>query len=465
MKRIISGVLSLVTVLSLYACQPVSVKETVANTGNKALEKELVKVNTPGESKPADRRWQEELETKDGAVRIHVDAEINLPDQQQLSVVSCVPHYFTSDEVKHAVGLFYGDAKLYDNSLSDKDWLESEISKQKENLEYLKENGGYPQENGGEGPQPAPVEDPEEEIIWLEDMIAQLEADYEIVSEGESVITEIEMKGNGSGGESVSIRDGQTPPMEFYAYNDGENRENVIGAAMEYDVAGHDFSFTRPLQDTEQLDIAMPREEAERAALQTASDCGISECEIVAAGSTTADGQETYVFTLSRLIGGVPCVPVGDFVGTKAFGGDSGEDQEPWRQEKIQVMVNDKGVVGFKWECPPEMLETVNDDVAVKTYEEIIEIARMILPPQAEAEAPVDEKHREVTICEVTLSMMRVANTGSDNLYYYLPVWDFIGYHGESKDTGITEDHPAATRSFLTLNAVDGSVIDRGLGY
>ncbi len=37
-----------------------------------------------------------------------------------------------------------------------------------------------------------------------------------------------------------------------------------------------------------------------------------------------------------------------------------------------------------------------------------------------------------------------------------------MGYYGESMDTDINEDHPAALKSFLTLNAVDGSVIDRG---
>ncbi len=51
MKRIISVVLTLVTVLSLSACQSAAVKESAANTGIKALEKELVKVNTAGEEK------------------------------------------------------------------------------------------------------------------------------------------------------------------------------------------------------------------------------------------------------------------------------------------------------------------------------------------------------------------------------------------------------------------------------
>lgn len=88
-----------------------------------------------------------------------------------------------------------------------------------------------------------------------------------------------------------------------------------------------------------------------------------------------------------------------------------------------------------------------------------------ILPMQFAEEAFGDDAQKTVTISEVTLSMMRVAGLGEDNGYYYLPVWDFIGYYGEKMDTNITEEHPSVRKSFLTLNAVDGSVIDRGLGY
>lgn len=146
-------------------------------------------------------------------------------------------------------------------------------------------------------------------------------------------------------------------------------------------------------------------------------------------------------------------------------GADGREYKEPWRQENIQVVINDSGVVGFLWEYPPEILETVNDNVEIEAYDDIIETARTILPMQFAEEAFGDDAQKTVTISEVTLSMMRVAGLGEDNGYYYLPVWDFIGYYGEKMDTNITEEHPSARKSFLTLNAVDGSVIDRGLGY
>ena len=49
-----------------------------------------------------------------------------------------------------------------------------------------------------------------------------------------------------------------------------------------------------------------------------------------------------------------------------------------------------------------------------------------------------------------------------------VPVWDFFGtrkiesdYYGDNYSD--TTDDP--TWSYLTINAVDGSIIDRGLGY
>lgn len=52
-----------------------------------------------------------------------------------------------------------------------------------------------------------------------------------------------------------------------------------------------------------------------------------------------------------------------------------------------------------------------------------------------------------------------------------VPAWDFFGsYEGtykEGKEEGRSEDFRDTTRyeSYLTINAIDGSVIDRGLGY
>ena len=47
------------------------------------------------------------------------------------------------------------------------------------------------------------------------------------------------------------------------------------------------------------------------------------------------------------------------------------------------------------------------------------------------------------------------------NEYMYVPVWDFIG----TWKTDYYATEPGKEFTFLTINAIDGSIIDRGLGY
>jgi hypothetical protein len=73
-------------------------------------------------------------------------------------------------------------------------------------------------------------------------------------------------------------------------------------------------------------------------------------------------------------------------------------------------------------------------------------------------------------INRVELSMMRIAKPDSDE-YLVIPVWDFYGGSIEPTTSDDTDEECLNEltefygRSFLTINAIDGSVIDRKLGY
>lgn len=452
----------LTLVLTASSCQKTPDAPFVTNKTDGKLEETILSSDPPVENLKPEADWQEQLTSTDNNVTININAVVEAPEVNEIPVVSCVPHYFTLEEVKNTINLFYGDATLYDNSLSDQGWLETEIIKRKADLEYLKRNGEYPEEEGVDV-QPAPVTNLEEEIIWLEDMIAGLEVDYQAVSVQSSGIAEIKMKENDYGAETVNVRDGHTPPMQFYTFND----KNFNDAAMEYEVTGSDISSSTPLGTSEQLDIATSREEAERKALEAAYSCGISECKVMSAGTAQVGDQKSYVFTLGRLIDGVPCIPILNYEGTRSYGTDGKEYREPWKQENIQVVVNDKGVVGFLWEYPPEIRKVLNENVAVMPYDEIKEIAKSQLQrsqtaDQFELSQNVD---KTIEINKIVLNMMRVAEKDSPDSYYYLPVWDFLGGTVVSA-AEISEDAvPVSEKSFLTINAIDGSIVDRGLGY
>ena len=73
----------------------------------------------------------------------------------------------------------------------------------------------------------------------------------------------------------------------------------------------------------------------------------------------------------------------------------------------------------------------------------------------------------KVNISKAELGYMRVYDPGTDSRHGLLvPVWDFFGgfdIKGEEYESKNSGEH--SNQSFLTVNAVDGTVIDRGLGY
>ena len=68
-----------------------------------------------------------------------------------------------------------------------------------------------------------------------------------------------------------------------------------------------------------------------------------------------------------------------------------------------------------------------------------------------------------IEIKTVKLGLMRIKMKDTDT-YVLLPVWDFIGKWSQTDENGRTTTS-AEDVSFLTINAIDGSVVDRYLGY
>ena len=69
-------------------------------------------------------------------------------------------------------------------------------------------------------------------------------------------------------------------------------------------------------------------------------------------------------------------------------------------------------------------------------------------------------------INEVRLGYMRVREDGNAGEATMIPVWDFIGtrsitYEGEEA----AYDESSVFNSWITVNALDGTIIDRDLGY
>lgn len=431
------------------ACQPTPEKEAVVGKNDGILE-EAIHSQVPVEAEiHTEDRWYQELVSSDHSVEISIDAEVETPDVSNVPVLSIRPHFITDEEAATAVKTLMGDATLYEYTL-DRDIIMDAILSFRADVESLKRDGTYSPIHKGSGAGEK-AENPEDSIELYERKLAEAEKAYEEAEVGRTEITEFKLTRQDGGSDQLILMDGQDIPATFSAY---VNRNSNSSSITYENFHGNNYF----LAENQESKLKTTREEAEKKAISLVQKIGVDDVRVADTmiGSADTGGNNCYIISLERMVAGVPCTNIEEYNGTYAYGIDGAEYREPWYPESIEVLVDDTGVIGFEWENPPEILETLNEGVAMLTIEEMQKLAAEQLPRVISRNTVLGTQESKITINRMCLSMMRVAQKDSNELYYYLPVWDFMGGYG---------DTPVSQISFLTLNAIDGSVIDRGLGY
>jgi hypothetical protein len=126
--------------------------------------------------------------------------------------------------------------------------------------------------------------------------------------------------------------------------------------------------------------------------------------------------------------------------------------------EQIYVTVDGDKIHSFDWDYAYQTGETLAEDSTLLSFAEIMDIFGAVAPLSiASLESQGNNK---MTIHEIRLGYMPVRLKDRPEIWALRPVWDFFGsqtfgYHGN--------DYPGLT--LLTIDAIDGTVIDRDLGY
>lgn len=154
-------------------------------------------------------------------------------------------------------------------------------------------------------------------------------------------------------------------------------------------------------------------------------------------------------------------------------------DTVSWYLENILLDVGKDGVLCFAWTAPSTQPVVQQPQSALLPFEEIASIANTMLPevivgPKETPLTQLDqyngfETRMDVDITKVSLSLMRIRDKGFLQ-GTIVPVWDFWGtsdwYDAEPNAYGYQEKGMNYEfQPMLTLNAVDGTVVDRQLGY
>lgn len=173
-------------------------------------------------------------------------------------------------------------------------------------------------------------------------------------------------------------------------------------------------------------------------------------------------GAVGYGIPFERVVEGIPITYTHEEGLTLA----DGEDW-CWPYERFILTFDEKGFTDFQWRGPCTIEKVSNDTVFLLPFSEIQNVfEEMMVKVKSEEYEDTDIK---VTyqIHEIRLGYMRVREKGDASEGSLIPVWDFFGSESLQylEDEYNSSIEGIAYESQFTINAMDGTIIDRELGY
>lgn len=148
--------------------------------------------------------------------------------------------------------------------------------------------------------------------------------------------------------------------------------------------------------------------------------------------------------------------------------GVSGSDEQTiwnWAYEKMTLIVDDNSVKAMTWTAPYRLLDTVTSDTNMLPFSKVKDIfEKMILI----GNSYYTQIGADMNITEIRLGLMRITEQDNQTKGLLIPVWDFFGtltthYEENGEQKSHTLKEPGQV--WLTINAINGSIIDRSVGY
>jgi hypothetical protein len=156
-------------------------------------------------------------------------------------------------------------------------------------------------------------------------------------------------------------------------------------------------------------------------------------------------------------------------------------DRPFYKTELVKIRIAYDEIVEFIWESPAREISIEESNAELLLFDEIMDVFQENMMQIYDAEkisrdAPKNDGHEEyvntiekgfISINRIELCMERIPVEGDENLYKMIPVWKFFG--NETLKIKGLEDYttimPDNEHNYLTINAADGSIINRELGY
>lgn len=449
-----------------------------AETENKRTEGIAEQVQAP-------ERYEAELSDK--GVYVKVDAEVRIPDGEGFKSYRVKGRPFRQADYEAVSSVLLNGEKLWERdmeAMAESNGFTRQELEQK--IERLEEEHAKARKEGPEAENLYREElgkDYEEELVYLTEMLEKAPDEPALV-EVESTIT----VDDGVEETEDNARKKEAGTLSGKAVVDGTNywlslnnmfhkewHWNIFSVIQENKESRPDLF--QPLGQTEggagfsllsSLPIDEIREDAEVKVqamgftdfMPTAEEYFGTYKMVDSYGKTEID-RIGYGFHFTRVLDGIPVTYAGWNQGTAIEDGEN----LVWPYESLTLTYSEDGLANFRWENPYE-IETVSDEyLFLLPFSEIQNIFEEMMIKKYQDWIGESDVQMDFQINEVRLGYMRIREKGNIEEGMMVPVWDFFGTRSTTYGEGEAYDENSAFYSWLTINALDGTIIDRGFGY
>ena len=445
----------------LSACQDTPEQNAVVQKGN-SLKEGINQTAPPTDQKDhendAEDRWEYQKEYDSGN-RLNVDVVIINKNTTDIPVISVREKPFEGgQQIRDIVDVFCPDAKVLENVGFTKQHLDQEILEVKE-LIFRVENDmlPFPSATGV-----IPENQKENYLQQLNDAMEYYEQELETapdISEVDEASFEFRDVGGSFQSNMQAVIDDRVVYLNFTNWDDVPGSDFYLrDAKYESDEQITSFKSPSSLSDD---DIFLKEKKTIDAILQA---MGIDYMAL----DSVSKNKHGYCYYYTR--------EANDFQETyaRAYLGDVQTEGEVamdlFEPEHFEIETRDGQVVKANWKNPTEVIKEDNSNVRVLPWEQIQETFKTqmdyMLSPDSESMGDADmmmfAEGTEIHINKIELGLTKVLMKDSGADYKLIPAWSFMGY-----DSNYVQEGPehGSDICYLTVSAIDGTVINRGLMY
>lgn len=426
------------------------------------------------------QHYQNSVSDSTGRLTVKTDADVIFSDVSGVDVVKVTPHPLDQEFIDLVTEIFFPDAVIYDKRATWKS-TKQELQELINELEGYIAEGNYDPYGSGKRTDGEFCYNIEEDLerCKLEYTIAP--DDRQLIEKKPALFTDWEVIYTSDGPEKRLCPefDGivQMPDGEIYDYA-LRSYESIPLDIIITKREGEEEKISRwdeDLETTPPADFTI--EEAQIVAEEKISEMGLDNMKLTrgtfAKLVTSVEGSEMwevsnygYLLHYTGNVDGIPITYAGnigawpeDITDTSLHG---------WDYEELEFAVTQDGIHHMRLKNYYDVGEILFHNVNLLPFDEITSIFNSEM---VDAYAPYIEQFEEMgfDIDTITFGYTRIYQpyvTEEEGIL--VPAWDFFGEktaYPEIETYPYTSNYVTPAKSLLTINAIDGSVIDRSLGY